>query len=561
MRALAFVLALLPSLALADGLTDPQPNGTPGAVNYFGTNGRVTGDLTHFSFSPGTSPFLSLTSTDATGGTYINTINDVASEIGFGIDGSTVASRTAYIYSNDPTGLNLFAQGGARPITFYSANVQTVKFASTEADFSVPILGTTLGLGYAPGTSLTYTLQDAGTLAVVSDATFFSVLNVSPSGITDQNIGGKVQKLQALGTDNTAGLTAAIFQNNAVGTDIQLFKSRSNTVGGIRTVNTGDDIGNLSWHADDGTNYTTEVARVEVDATGTVSTGIVPGQMNFKVANSSGALVTPLSLIDGASTFTGQVSTTGKLTVPQLNMSGNVSAAAWTTNGIGFTTSASTYTDTTSSGTVPLAAIHAFGPSTVAATNPTTYSTVATVYISAVPTAGTNVTISNPRALQVNGQTAISGNTVINANATTPTSIGTGTTTGAVAIGGGSNAVTVTATTATLAGTTLNITATNLQRNGNAIQFDRTFTATYDPASLAAATQRADAVTVTGITTSGGAVSANPGVTPAARCVIASVRASAADTVTVVWQNVDFGVGGAACDTASSTWTFTQSQP
>lgn len=86
-----------------------------------------------------------------------------------------------------------------------------------------------------------------------------------------------------------------------------------------------------------------------------------------------------------------------------------------------------------------------------------------------------------------------------------------------------------------------------------------TATATYDPASLSAGNARCDDVTVTGITTTGGAVSANIGaVDPAAGCVVATVRASAADTVRICWRNAIDTI--TACDTASSTWTFSQSQ-
>jgi hypothetical protein len=87
----------------------------------------------------------------------------------------------------------------------------------------------------------------------------------------------------------------------------------------------------------------------------------------------------------------------------------------------------------------------------------------------------------------------------------------------------------------------------------------KTFTATYDPASLAALTSRCDDVTVTGITTTGGAVMANIGaVDPAAGCVVASVRVNGANTVRVCWRNAIDAT--TACDTASSTWVFTQPQ-
>lgn len=84
----------------------------------------------------------------------------------------------------------------------------------------------------------------------------------------------------------------------------------------------------------------------------------------------------------------------------------------------------------------------------------------------------------------------------------------------------------------------------------------KTFTATYDPASLAAQTGRTDTVTVTGIKLAGGAVAASPGVDAATGCVLGSVRASADDTVKITWFNAITAV--TACDTASSTWTFTQ---
>jgi hypothetical protein len=63
--------------------------------------------------------------------------------------------------------------------------------------------------------------------------------------------------------------------------------------------------------------------------------------------------------------------------------------------------SSSTYTDIVSSGTVTNASSSIFTPGTFAARLATTYTTAATVYISAAPTAGTNVTLTNAYALYV----------------------------------------------------------------------------------------------------------------------------------------------------------------
>lgn len=97
-----------------------------------------------------------------------------------------------------------------------------------------------------------------------------------------------------------------------------------------------------------------------------------------------------------------------------------------------------------------------------------------------------------------------------------------------------------------------------LQVDGVNLANPRTFTATYNPASLAANTTRTDSVTVNGITTTGGAVTANPGSDFTTSCVIASVRASATNTVAVTLRNTVDAV--TACDEPSSTWTFTQAQ-
>lgn len=87
-----------------------------------------------------------------------------------------------------------------------------------------------------------------------------------------------------------------------------------------------------------------------------------------------------------------------------VNLQGDFSATAWGLTGIGLTTVASTYTDnsTAASGTVGNASIHSFGVPIIASTNATvTYTTASTVYIAGAPTAGTNVTITNPVSLRV----------------------------------------------------------------------------------------------------------------------------------------------------------------
>jgi len=96
-----------------------------------------------------------------------------------------------------------------------------------------------------------------------------------------------------------------------------------------------------------------------------------------------------------------------------LDLSGNITASAWGTNGINFQTAAATYTDssTAASTTVTNNMVNTHGVPTLAATNTAvTYTNAATMYIAGAPSAGTNVTITNPYALYVNsGNSSFTG--------------------------------------------------------------------------------------------------------------------------------------------------------
>lgn len=103
-------------------------------------------------------------------------------------------------------------------------------------------------------------------------------------------------------------------------------------------------------------------------------------------------------------TFTGPVSVDGA----SFSLTGNISAPAWTTNGIRYKNVAATLTDTTSTGTVATAYTNVFGGNTIAASNATTFTNYYTTYINQ-PTAGTNVTLTNRWALGVGGNVQVTG--------------------------------------------------------------------------------------------------------------------------------------------------------
>lgn len=89
-----------------------------------------------------------------------------------------------------------------------------------------------------------------------------------------------------------------------------------------------------------------------------------------------------------------------QITSGGLSLSGNISASAWTTNGIKIKSAAGTLTDTSSSGTVALACTNRLGGNTIAASSSTTFTKYYSLYITS-PVAGTNVSIGNGAALGV----------------------------------------------------------------------------------------------------------------------------------------------------------------
>lgn len=129
-------------------------------------------------------------------------------------------------------------------------------------------------------------------------------------------------------------------------------------------------------------------------------------------------------------------------------LSGNISAAAWTTNGIRYKNVAATLTDTTSTGTVATAYTSSFGANTIAASSSTTFTNYFNSYF-ADPVAGANVTLTNKWALGADSVKIGTSNQLTITNAGLLTVPGTANFTGTFQVAG--NAMTFPGSAATLA--------------------------------------------------------------------------------------------------------------
>ncbi|MES2224996.1 MAG: hypothetical protein V4478_03340 [Patescibacteria group bacterium] len=215
---------------------------------------------------------------------------------------------------------------------------------------------------------------------------------------------------QALLPVNYADASAVVVQQG--GTGRQSFQVFAPIIGGAtQTAQVGQVSLNTSGFVF--TSNGAGVAPTFQAAIGAVSS-VSNSDSSITISPTTGAVVASINVAN-PKTWTGAQTVS---TVP-FTISGNQSAAAWTTSGKQLVISAATLTDTTSSGTVTTNTASAFAIPVFAASSATTYTNGTTLYIAGAPTPGTNVTITNTYSLLVN-----SGFSVFGGGLTTGTGLG-----------------------------------------------------------------------------------------------------------------------------------------
>ncbi len=164
----------------------------------------------------------------------------------------------------------------------------------------------TIATGVMPGRLRFFTHNSAGTLAQAMAIDSQQVLVLGPQTILGQTLyttGTLTPLVQQLGTTDAAS-TIAITRGsgNTNGGKLLFAKSRNSTFATMTVVTTGDTLGTIDWQGSDGTNYVS-AARIVATATGTPSTGVMPGNIAIQTATTGGTLTTALT-IDNAQTVT-----------------------------------------------------------------------------------------------------------------------------------------------------------------------------------------------------------------------------------------------------------------
>lgn len=295
----------------------------------------------------------------------------------------------------------------------------------------------TIGTGQVPGILRFQTASSAGTMTTamqIESGQNIIVGNTTTTAAATYTGGTVTPRVQIKGTtDSTTGEAIARFSANASGPTHYFAKSRSGTIDTMTIVQTNDILGTISFQGADGTNFV-EAAQIVVTATGTPASGVMPGQVVIKTANSAGTL-TAAQTIDNAqkTTFNGvspvvMTQTAASSGSPNLLV---VTGAAHTN----LTASTECITVnynltalvTFAAGAITTQRAFVVQAPSYAFASASTITTAATLSITNAPTAGTNATITNAWALLVEA-----GNVKIAA-----TTASTSQTSGALVVGGG----------------------------------------------------------------------------------------------------------------------------
>ena len=124
-------------------------------------------------------------------------------------------------------------------------------------------------------------------------------------------------RYQVVGTDgNTSSISQSRFSANASGPSFVFSKSRNGTPGSNTIVNSGDTLGLIQFRGDDGTDYLTPAAAIEVEVDGAPGANDMPGRLMFYTTANGANSVTERMRIDSTGRVgIGDTSPTSLLTV------------------------------------------------------------------------------------------------------------------------------------------------------------------------------------------------------------------------------------------------------
>ncbi len=183
------------------------------------------------------------------------------------------------------------------------------------------------------------------------------------------------------------------------------FRKARGTGASPTVITTADELGVINFTGYGGAAGYITGAAIKAISSGTIADSRVPGQLSFWTGTDAApsVLTERMTILNNGNLGIGTATPAS-----HLQIDGNVSAAAWTTDGIAFDSNAATYTDTSTaaSGTVAIRTANSFGAPTFASTNAITVTDAFSLYVPK-PIAGTNTTITRANSAYFEGRVGI----------------------------------------------------------------------------------------------------------------------------------------------------------
>jgi len=394
-----------------------------------------TGTVTINPATAGTLNNMAIGGTTAAAGTF-TTLSGTTSTTSPLIIGGTTASSTLTLESTSGAGTSdsIIFQTGSQVTAMTIGTAQNVNIGTGAA-----VVGQTLRLTKTmTGATISYGITNLGTIqsdvtttaygyysGLATQAASFTLPTLSNYQVVQGVIGLGSQITNQFGLNINASMVGA---TNNYGVYSNLPSVNTSTISNVAADGTTATITTSAAHGYGTGQSVIVAATTNTSLNGTFTITSVPSTTTFTYT----IAVTIASTADTGSTYvnTGRYNFYAAAAAPNLFQGSLTVGNGANTGGVALSaTSAAifrsgsgtgtTYTDIVSSGTVGTAPISLFQNMALAARNTVTYTTAATLYITGAPTAGTNVTITNPYALYVAAGTSYFGGAITSTNGPT----------------------------------------------------------------------------------------------------------------------------------------------
>ena len=269
-------------------------------------DGFFTGVTTATKFVGDGSGLTGVASTDNirtnTNATFLQNIN---------VSGSTTTGSAKVGVDTGVYGENLVVTGNARVtgITTFGDSDNPASMLNIDATSGIPAISIPDSIIHSADTNTKIRFPSADTITAETGGS--ERLRIDSSGkilIGDNTAEGTIglnAKVQTFGTDaSTSSVAIRRGSNDAQAAFLVMSKSRNTSVGSRTILQNGDEVGNIFFAADDGTDLVSNTAAIKSQINGTPGANDTPGNLSFWTTSDGANSATQRMIIDSVGRVT-----------------------------------------------------------------------------------------------------------------------------------------------------------------------------------------------------------------------------------------------------------------